>query len=100
MIHSNRLTPTLQARTLAHQTLFPPAHHLFRPLMHLNLNITNALLPQPVREIYGLEWSESQQRIFDSAAHATRLVVPRMPTTLRELPITRRLMRGELRKPA
>lgn len=100
MVHSNRLAPTLQARTLAYQTLFPPANSLLRPLMHLNLHITNALLPQPVREIYDLEWTRSQQRRFDAAARTTRLLVPHLPTTLRELPITRRLTRGELRKPA
>lgn len=100
MVHSDRLAPTLQARELAYQTLFPPATAALRPFMHLNLNITNALLPQPVREIYSLEWSKRQQRAFELSARTARLVVPRMPTMLRELPITRRLMRGEIRKPA
>ncbi len=100
MVHSDQLAPTLQARELAYQTLFPPASGTLRPLMHLNLNITNALLPQPVREIYSLEWSASQQRAFELSARSARLVVPRMPATLRELPITRRLMRGELRTSA
>lgn len=100
MVHSDRLAPTIQARELAHQTLFPPAPRKLRPLMHLNLNITNALLPQPVREIYNLEWSQSQQRAFDLTARSMRLVIPRLPATLRELPLTRRLMRGELRTPA
>lgn len=100
MVYSDRLAPTLQARELAHQTLFPPAPSKLRPLMHLNLNITNALLPQPVREIYNLEWSQTQQRAFDLTAYSMRLVVPRLPATLRELPLTRRLMRGELRTPA
>lgn len=98
MIYSDRLAPTLQARELAFQTLFPPASRALRPLMHLNLTITNALLPQPVREIYGFEWSKHQQRAFELAARSLRLVVPRMPAPLRELPITRRLMRGEAKK--
>lgn len=100
MVHSDRLAPTLQARELAYQTLFPPAHSAFRPFMHLNLNITNALLPQPIREIYSLEWSKSQQLAFEISARSMRMIVPRMPTALRELPLTRRLMRGELHKPA
>lgn len=100
MVHSDRLAPTLQARELAFQMLFPPATKALRPLMRLNLYITNALLPQPVREIYGLDWKQSQQRAFDLSARSIRLVVPRLPTSLRELPITRRLMRGELQKPA
>lgn len=100
MVHSDILAPTLQARELAQQTLFPPASNLFRPAMHLNLNITNALLPQPVREIYNLEWSTTQQRTFELTTRGLRLVVPRMPATLRELPLTRRLMHGERRLPA
>lgn len=100
MVQSNRLAPTLQARELAFQMLFPPISSAFRPLMHLNLYITNALLPQPVREIYGFDWNKRQQRAFDLSARSLRLVVPRLPIQLRELPITRHLMRGEARRSA
>lgn len=100
MIHSDVLAPTLQARELAHQTLFPPAPGLLRPLMHLNLNITNALLPQPVREIYNLEWSASQQRAFELSTRGMRMLIPHLPGIWRELPLTRRLMRGEIRRSA
>src|SRR5262249_32638132 len=100
MVHSDYLAPTLQGRELAFQTLFPPVHPALRPLMHLNLNVTNALLPQPVRDIFGLEWSKNQQRAFELSARSMRLVVPHMPMLLRELPITRRLMRGEIRQSA
>ncbi len=100
MVHSNRLAPTVQGRELAWQTLFPPVSGSLRPLLHLQLNVTNALLPQPVREIFNLEWSKHQQRAFELSARSMRLVVPRMPAQLRELPITRRLMRGEAREPA
>ena len=99
MVHSDRLAPTLQARELAYQTFFPPASRALRPLMHLNLNITNALLPQPVREIYNMEWSKSQQRAFELSARSSRLVVPYLPATLRELPITRRLIAQTSAKP-
>jgi uncharacterized protein (DUF2236 family) len=98
MIHSNRLAPTVQGRELAWQTLFPPVPGSLRPLLHLQLNITNALLPQPVREIFNLEWSKHQQRAFELSAHSMRLLVPRLPMQLRELPITRHLMRGEARR--
>lgn len=98
MVHSDHLAPTLQARELAMQTLFPPVSGAFRPLMHLNLYITTALLPQPVREIYGFEWSKRQQRAFNLSARNLRFVLPRLPAQLRELPITRRMMRGEARK--
>jgi uncharacterized protein (DUF2236 family) len=97
MVQGNRLAPTLQARELALQTLFPPAPALLRPLMHLNLNITNALLPPAIREIFSLEWSKSQQLAFELLARSMRLVVPQMPRVLRELPLTRRLARGEIK---
>lgn len=100
MVHSDQLAPTIQARELARQTLFPPAPGVLRPFMHLNLNITNALLPPPVREIYSLEWNKSQQLAFAAFARSLRLIVPRLPTHLRELPITRRLMCGEVRSSA
>lgn len=100
MVHSDQLAPTIQARELARQTLFPPAPGILRPFMHVNLNITNALLPQPVREIYSMEWSKRQQLAFTAFARSLRLVVPRLPAQLRELPITRHLMRGELRTSA
>lgn len=93
MVYSDRLAATPQARQLVHQVLFPPAPAFLRPFMHLNLQLTVALLPQPVREIYGLEWDARRQRIFDFSAKAMRLVIPRLPMTLRELPITRRIMR-------
>jgi uncharacterized protein (DUF2236 family) len=92
MVHSDRLVATPQARQLAHQILFPPVHTIFRPLLHLNLQITCALLPQPIREIYGMEWYSHRQVIFDLSARGMRTIIPRLPLYLRELPITRRLM--------
>ena len=93
MVHSDRLVATPQARQLAHQVLFPPVHSIFRPLLRLNLQITSALLPQPIREIYGIEWNTRRQAIFDLSARGMRAIIPRLPVYLRELPITRHLMR-------
>ncbi|HEX9131467.1 MAG TPA: oxygenase MpaB family protein, partial [Ktedonobacteraceae bacterium] len=92
MVHSNRLVATPQARQLAHQVLFPPAPAILRPFMHLNLQLTCALLPQPIREIYGLEWNTGRQHLFDLSAGGMRVIIPRLPMYLRELPITRRLI--------
>jgi uncharacterized protein (DUF2236 family) len=93
MVHSNRLVATPQARQLAHQVLFPPVPAVLRPILHLNVQLTCALLPQPVREIYGLQWSGARQHIFDLAAWAMRAIIPRLPMYLREIPITKRLIR-------
>jgi uncharacterized protein (DUF2236 family) len=99
MVHSNRLAATPQARQLARQVLFPQTPALVRPLLHLNAYITSALLPQPIREIYGIEWSISQQRSFEISMRGLRTVIPRLPLSLRVLPITQRMMRqGNLRR--
>ena len=95
MVHSNRLAATPQSRQLAQQVLFPRTPAIFRPLLHLNYQLTCALLPQPVREIYGMDWSAKQQRAFDLSAQALCAVIARLPVNLRVLPITRRLMQGE-----
>jgi uncharacterized protein (DUF2236 family) len=92
MVNSNHLAATPQARQLAQQVLFPPAPFVIRPFMHLNFQITCALLPEPVREIYGLEWGEMRQKAFDATTWGMRTVLPRMPMSLRELPVTRRII--------
>src|SRR6266852_7695205 len=100
MIHSDRLAATPQARRLAQQVLFPPAPRTIRPLLHLNLQLTCALLPQPIRALYGLEWGNWRQRAFDVSTWSIRTVMPHLPAHLRELPITRYLMeQGESRWP-
>ena len=92
IVHSNRLVATPQARQLAHQVLFPPAPAILRPFLHINLQLTCALLPQPVREIYGLQWGTGRQHIFDLSARSMRAIIPRLPMNFRELPITRHLI--------
>lgn len=93
MVHSDLLVATPQSQQLAHQLLFPPVPTIFKPLLHLNLEITSALLPQRIREIYGIEWSACRQAAFDLSARGMRTIIPRLPVYLRELPITRRLMK-------
>ncbi len=92
MVHSNSLAATPQARQLAHQVLFPPLPSIFRPFIHLNFQLTCALLPQPLREIYDIEWSDMRQRAFDVSTWGMRAVIPHVPMSLRVLPITRRIM--------
>lgn len=92
MLQSNCLAATPQARQLAQMVLFPPTSLAFRPLLYLNLQLTSALLPASIRELYGLEWGKWQQRAFDLSTLGVRSVLPHLPMYLRELPITRRLM--------
>lgn len=98
VVYSNRLAATPQARQLVQQVLYPPVPAYFRPLLHFNTSVTCALLPPPIREIYGLEWNSYQQHAVDLALVSMRTVIPRLPSSLRVLPITKRLMeQGELR---
>ncbi len=99
MVHSNRLAATPQSRQLARQVFFPRTPAFLRPVLHLNAQITNALLPQPIREIYGIEWSMRQQRATELSLQGLRMVVSQLPLSLRIFPITQRLMRqGNLHK--
>jgi uncharacterized protein (DUF2236 family) len=93
MLESDKLMATPQARQIAQQLLFPPAPLLFRPLMHLNLQLTSALLPQQIRNIFGIQWTARRQTVFDMSAKGMRSIIPHLPSTLREMPITKQLMR-------
>jgi uncharacterized protein (DUF2236 family) len=93
MVHSGRLAATPQSRQLARHVLFPRTPAFLRPLLHMNAQVTSALLPQPIREIYGIEWSPRQQRAFELSMRGLRTVTPRLPLSLRILPITQQLMR-------
>jgi len=92
MVYSDRLAATPQARQLVQQVLFPPIPPLFRPFLHLNLQITCALLPQPVRNIYGLEWGPRRQRLFEVSTIGLRTIISHLPSSLRVMPITHRMM--------
>jgi uncharacterized protein (DUF2236 family) len=100
MVESDQLAATPQARRLVQQVMFPPAPAILRPAMHFNYQLTCALLPEPVRRIYGFEWSERRQRVFDLSAWGMRQVLPRFPMSLRELPVTRRIIQQTLGKTA
>jgi uncharacterized protein (DUF2236 family) len=92
MVNSDRLIATPQARQLANQVLFPPVPSILRPFLHLHLQVTCALLPQPIREIYGLEWNNNRQYVFDLISRGSRAIIHRLPVSYRQLPITRRLI--------
>jgi len=92
MVYSNRLAGTPQARELARQVLFPAGPPVLKPFLYLNLTITCALLPPPIRDIYGLAWSNKQQRVSNLLMRGTRMITPHLPTELRILPITRKMM--------
>lgn len=100
MVYSNRLAATPQARELAHMLLLPPVPAFLHPLVYVNLQVTSALLPEPLREIYGLKWGTLRQRAFDLSTLGSRTVLPHLPMYFRELSIVRRMMEKTLSQPA
>jgi uncharacterized protein (DUF2236 family) len=92
MVHSNHLAATPQARELARQVLFPAGPPVLRLFCYFSLGITCALLPSPIRDIYGLEWDNKQQIIFELLMCGMRMTIPYLPTKLRIFPITRTMM--------
>lgn len=92
MSYSNQLAATPYARQIVQQVLYPPVPDYLRPLLHVNLQITSALLSPPIRDIYGLEWGPSRQRVFDFSSQLVRKTLPYVPETLRVLPISKQLM--------
>ena len=93
MVQSNELAATAQGRQIVRQVLYPPIPDVFRPILHFNHFITNALLPQPLRGIYDMEWDTKRQKVFDALAIGIKSTYPRLPHTLRVFPITRKMMR-------
>jgi len=95
MSYSNQLAATPQARQIVQQVLYPPLPDYLRPLLHVNLQVTSALLPPPIRDIYGLEWGPKRQFAFDHCATLVRKTYPHLPHALRVLSISRQLMQRE-----
>ena len=99
MVSSNRLAATPQARQLVQQVLYPPLPSFLRPLMHFNTSITCALLPSSIRELYSLEWTPLQQHFANLSIATLHTIILRLPSSLRILPITKRLMeQGEWKR--
>ncbi len=74
-------------RRVCRDLLYPrqlPA--VLRPAMPLYRLITVGLLPDNIRNDYGLAWNGSRQRQFDLVMSATAAIYPRVPRTLRVLP--------------
>ena len=99
MVYSDKLAATPEARQIARVVLFPPTPRALHPFLLFNLLFTCATLPPPVRDIYGLEWSTSQQHIFDLSVFGIHTLVPRLPMKLRVVPITRRMMAQAVHMP-
>jgi uncharacterized protein (DUF2236 family) len=81
------------ARVLAEAILYPRPL-ILRPAGPLFRLITAGLLPEPLRQGYGLGWNEKRGRRFSLAANGFQRLLPLTPRPLRIVPNARRAERA------
>jgi uncharacterized protein (DUF2236 family) len=85
------------ARDMAAYLLEPP-HPSIAPAWRLYGLLTAGLLPPSVRAGYGLPFAAREKRVFDASIRALRLLYPRLPSRLRQVPAyieAERRLRGD-----
>jgi len=94
---SEEITVTGAARDVLESVVHPPLPLPLRPAWEpLNL-ITASLLPEKLREQYGLGWGTLRGALVLGSSHVVRRVVPFVPSSLRAVPPARR---DHIRPPA
>jgi len=93
MLASGDIAVTDTARTLAREVLSLGLPWPGRPLAGLARLLAVGLLPQPIREAYGFQWTRGQERLLTALAAATRHTLPLLPPFLRFWPVARRAAR-------
>jgi len=84
------LDVTDEARALSLGVLYPPSPEPLRPFLGAMRFLTTGLLPERLRDEYGLTWDPKRQRAFEAVAAAIRGgVVPLLPDTWRRWPHAR-----------
>ena len=77
------------AKRICHDLLYSKAVPLLlRPLLPVNRLITTGLLPERLREEFGLVWDERRERVFRSGIRVARRTYPWVPRRVRRLPTT------------
>ncbi len=89
MLDSDTLTVTDTARALSVDILDPPVWLLPRLGGRFVGFVTAGLLPQRLREAYGLSWGPRRQTVLDALGPTTRFLLPLLPDRLRLLPQAR-----------
>lgn len=97
ILASGKITAGPTARNLALEVLYP-APWLLRPAGPLFRLVTAAMLPEKLRDDYGLSWNRGREKRFRLAARTLRRLVWIMPPTLRVVPNARKAERAEQRR--
>jgi uncharacterized protein (DUF2236 family) len=88
MLSGDRIAVGPTARLLARDILYP-SPWLLKPAGPLFRLITAGLLPGTLREAYGLEWNQRQQKAFKRTVQMIRALRPLVPSPLRIVPHAR-----------
>ena len=88
MLQGNTLAVGPVARSLAHDIVYPKPW-ILRPLAPLFRVVTAGLLPERLRNAYGLKWNRSRENIFWLFARLFRLLLPLIPGPVRIVPNAR-----------
>jgi uncharacterized protein (DUF2236 family) len=83
MLGSGTLAVGADAAAIARATLDPPVPLPLRPTALAVAQITTALLPDPLPELYGLRAGRPQRVLAQATAAVTRRLVPRTPAVVR-----------------
>ena len=89
LIASGEVHVTSQGRQVGRYILEPPVWWLPPPAALALRLLTVWLLPQPLRSGFGYSWDPRREKIVRSLAACSRIVVPRLPRALRDLPLAR-----------
>ena len=90
MLESNRLVVTDTSRMLAQALLYPPRWYLAWPAFRALQRITIGSLPPSIREAYGFQWTDRDQRAFARWTALLRRSRRLLPPIAREWPMARR----------
>jgi uncharacterized protein (DUF2236 family) len=97
ILASGQIIVGAKAKSLAHEVLYPRPW-LLRPAAPVFRLATAGLLPEKLRDGYGLQWNRRREKRLFLIATAIRLLLPFIPQILRIVPNARRAERVERRR--
>lgn len=89
ILASGQIIVGAKAKRLAHDVLYPRAW-LLRPAAPAFRLVTGGLLPEKLRDGYGLQWNRTREKRLFRIARVIRLLLPLIPPILRIVPNARK----------